>query len=282
MGNRRLLFLATGVIAILSVSAAKAEKLCLKTSVNKKTFKTTTISAIAATCPPGYTAIANTDYFVGPEGKTGPQGDDGPQGAVGPQGTQGAVGPQGPQGAVGPQGVQGSQGPAGAKGDTGDTGPQGPAGVGVSLYDSSDALVGPVASAGCPFFSVGESKPMERVSVLLTVAGRTYSVCASLDEFIANADVAFASTGCTGQAYLFPLSFPSTASTLFAPGRVTAAGSQRILYRPDYTTGSSSVTWRSSYNSEGLCTDNTSTDVLFPAIQVSNLSTAYPAPLEVR
>ena len=64
MGNRRLLFLATGVIAILSVSAAKAEKLCLKTSVNKKTFKTTTISAIAATCPPGYTAIANVSVPV--------------------------------------------------------------------------------------------------------------------------------------------------------------------------------------------------------------------------
>jgi hypothetical protein len=264
MKNRRLLILTAGVITSLSITTAHADKLCLKTSFNRKTFKTTTVSALAAKCPSGYTAIADTDYFVGPEGEVGPQGAVGPQGSVGPQG---------------PQGIQGA---TGAKGDTGDTGPQGPAGSGVSLYNSSDALIGPVASVGCPFFSVTESIPMERVSVLLTIAGRTYSVCASLDEFIANGEVAFSSTGCTGQAYLFPLSFPSTDSTIFAAGRVTAAGSQRILYRPDYATGASSVTRRSYYNSEGLCVDTTSTEVLFPAIQVSNLSTAYPAPLSVR
>jgi hypothetical protein len=264
MGNRILIVLAAGVITILSATGATADKLCLKTTVNKKTLKITTVSAIAATCPSGYTAIANTDYFVGPEGEVGPQGAVGSQGAVGPQG------PQGPQGATG------------AKGDTGDTGPQGPAGAGVSLYDSSAGLVGPVGSVGCQFYAEPDRKPMERVSVLLTIDNRTYSVCASLDEFIATTDVAFASTGCTGQAYLFPYSVPSTTPTLFTAGRVTAAGSQRILYRPDYVTGSSTITRRSHYNSDGLCIDSTATETLFPAIQVSNLSTNYPAPLEVR
>ena len=47
-------------------------------------------------------------------------------------------------------------------------------------------------------------------------------------------------------------------------------------------TGVSSVTRRSFYNSEGVCTDTTSTDNLFPAIEVANLTTAYPAPLDVR
>jgi hypothetical protein len=143
--------------------------------------------------------------------------------------------------------------------------------------------VGPVASLGCQqFFSDNQRKPIERVSVLITVDGLRYPVCASMDEFVANADVAFASTGCTGQAYLFPYSVPSGASTLFSAGLVTAAGTQRILYRPDYVTGSLSVTRRSHYNSDGVCTDSTQTETLFPAIQVSNLSAAYPAPLEVR
>lgn len=252
MRNRFLIVFATGVITILSAPWANADKLCLKTTVNKKTLKATTVSALAAKCPSGYTAIADTDFFVGPEGDVGPQGAVGPQGSVGPQGVQGA------------------------------TGPQGAAGAGVSLYDSSDGLVGPVGSVGCQFYAEPDRKPMERVSVLLTIDNRTYSVCASLDEFIATTDVAFASTGCTGQAYLFPYSVPSTTSTLFTAGRVTAAGSQRILYRPDYVTGASTITRRSHYNSDGLCTDSTATETLFPAIQVSNLSTAYPAPLEVR
>lgn len=248
-------FVAFMIVALYSAPAS-AEKLCIKTSVNRKSLKATTVSAIASTCPAGYTAIADTNFFSGPKGEAGIHG------------------------ATGAQGPQGIQGPAGPKGDTG---PQGPAGATTSLYDSSGTLVGPVASLGCQqFFSDNQRKPIERVSVLITVDGLRYPVCASMDEFVANAEVAFASAGCTGQAYLWPHDVPASATTLFSAGLVTASGSQRILYRPDYAAGSLSVTRRSFYNVDGQCTDVTQTETLFPATQVSNLSAAYPAPLEVR
>jgi hypothetical protein len=248
-------FVAFMVVASYS-APVRAEKLCIKTSVNRKSLRTTTVSAMASICPAGYTAIADTNFFSGPKGEAG---------------IHGAAGAQGPQG------------PAGAKGDTGNTGPQGPAGAVTSLYDSSDALVGPVANLGCPqFFSDNQRRPIERVSVLITVDGLRYPVCASMDEFVANAEVAFASAGCTGQAYLWPHDVPASATTLISAGLVTASGSQRILYRPDYAAGSLSATRRSFYNVDGQCTDVTQTETLFPAIQVSNLSAAYPAPLEVR
>ena len=233
-----------------SALPAVADKLCLKTTVDKKTLKAKHQSALAANCPSGYAAIADSVYFVGPKGESGP---------------------------VGTTGAQGSSGA------TGSIGPQGPAGETLSLYDSSNVKVGPVMNIGCQqFFSDNQRKPIERVSVLLTLGGLTFPVCASLDEFVATTDIAFASTGCTGQAYLFPYSVPSTGSTLFTAGVVTASGSQRILYRPDYVSGTSSVARRSSYNSDGVCSDSTATENLYPAILVSNLTTTHSTPLEVR
>jgi len=257
---------------VMSYSApVSAEKLCIRTSVNRKSLRATTVSAIASICPAGYTAIADTNFFSGPKGEAGIHG------SAGVQGPQGIQGPSGPKGDAGPQG------PAGAKGDTGNTGPQGPAGAVTSLYDSDEALVGPVANLGCPqFVSDNQRRPIERVSVLITVDGLRYPVCASMDEFVANAEIAFASAGCTGQAYLWPHDVPTSATTLFSAGLVTASGSQRILYRPDYAAGSLSVTRRSFYNVDGQCTDVTQAETLFPAIRVSNLSEAYPAPLAVR
>lgn len=55
------------VLFCLAVDA-NADKLCLKTTVNKNTFKVTTQSAVAARCPAGYTAIADTSSFTGPPG----------------------------------------------------------------------------------------------------------------------------------------------------------------------------------------------------------------------
>jgi hypothetical protein len=241
------------IVSFLSssiVSEAFGEKLCLKTTVDKKTLKAKHQSALAEKCPSGYVAIADSDYFVGPKGDVGPTGATGAQGSAG---------------------------------TSGNTGPQGPAGLVLSLFDSTDVTIGPIINIGCQqFFSDNQRRPIERVSVLLTIGGRTFPICASLDEFVPTGDIAFASTGCTGQAYLFPYSVPAASSTIFSAGIVTAAGSQRILYRPDYVTGASSVTRRSYYNTDGQCTDATATESLFPAIQVSNLSTAYPAPLEAR
>jgi hypothetical protein len=271
MRTRVLTALVACAIVASYSTPANAEKLCIKTSVNRKSLRATTVSAIASICPAGYTAIADTNFF------TGPKGESGVHGAAGAQGPQGIQGPVGAKGDIGPQG------PAGAKGDTGSTGPQGPAGVVTSLYDSSNSLVGSVANLGCQqFFSDNQRKPIERVSVLLTIGDLSYPVCASADEFVATADIAFASAGCTGQAYLFPYDVPPTAATLLAAGRVIAAGGQRLLFRPDYSSGSVTATRRSYYNTEGNCIDTTSTETLYLAIQVSNLTVTYPAPLEVR
>ena len=242
--------LLVALFACFSALTAVADKLCLKTTVDKKTLKAKHQSALAANCPPGYAAIADSGYFVGPKGETG---------LVGPTGAQGGAG------------VTGSSGPQGAVGEV------------RSLYDSSNVKVGPVINIGCQqFFSDNQRKPIERVSVLVTIGGLTFPACASLDEFVGTSDVAFANTGCTGQAYLFLYSVPSTGSTLFTAGVVTGSGSHRIVYRPDYVTGASSVTRRSVYNSEGVCSDSTATETLFPAILVANLTSTYSAPLEVR
>ena len=63
--------LVVSVIVAGSSVSANAEKLCIKTSVNKNTLKATTVSAIASTCPAGYTAIADTAFLTGPKGETG-------------------------------------------------------------------------------------------------------------------------------------------------------------------------------------------------------------------
>jgi hypothetical protein len=62
-------------VALLSVSAvANADKICLKTTVNKKTFKVTNQTVVAANCPSGYTVIADTRSFTGATGSQGPAG----------------------------------------------------------------------------------------------------------------------------------------------------------------------------------------------------------------
>lgn len=61
--------LASIFVVLLCIAAeAKADKLCLKTTVNKRTFKVTTQSMVASTCPTGYTAVADTSSFRGPAG----------------------------------------------------------------------------------------------------------------------------------------------------------------------------------------------------------------------
>lgn len=50
---------------ILFASSAMADKVCLKTTVNKRTFKVTNKTVTAGTCPSGYTAIADTPINLG-------------------------------------------------------------------------------------------------------------------------------------------------------------------------------------------------------------------------
>ena len=69
----KLSILAAAVILCIT-STAFADKLCLQTTVNRKTFKTTNKSVVAATCPKGFTELADTSSFQGPAGATGERG----------------------------------------------------------------------------------------------------------------------------------------------------------------------------------------------------------------
>ena len=65
----RVLAAFVSFMIVASYSApASAEKLCIKTSVNRKSLRATTVSAIASICPAGYTAIADINFFSGPKG----------------------------------------------------------------------------------------------------------------------------------------------------------------------------------------------------------------------
>ena len=68
-GKMKALKIATLILAILALAqSATADKLCLQSTVNKKTLKVTNKSVVAAKCPKGYTAIADTSSFQGPAG----------------------------------------------------------------------------------------------------------------------------------------------------------------------------------------------------------------------
>lgn len=66
------------IVTIALAQTATADKLCLQSTVNKKTFKVTNKSVVAAKCPKGYTELADTSSFQGPAGATGPAGARGP------------------------------------------------------------------------------------------------------------------------------------------------------------------------------------------------------------
>jgi hypothetical protein len=82
MSTKTKLIILSVLMALSVGSTAVADKLCLQTTVNKKTFKVTNKSVVAATCPKGYTALADTSTFQGPAGSQGPSGSQGPAGIV--------------------------------------------------------------------------------------------------------------------------------------------------------------------------------------------------------
>lgn len=56
-------------LSIISLcSLTLADKLCLQTTVNKKNFKASHKSVVAAVCPKGYTELADTASFRGADG----------------------------------------------------------------------------------------------------------------------------------------------------------------------------------------------------------------------
>jgi hypothetical protein len=78
MSVRAKLIAVVGLSIILTTSTALADKLCLQSTVNKRTFKVTNKSVVAAKCPKGYTQLADTSKFQGPAGPQGPAGAQGP------------------------------------------------------------------------------------------------------------------------------------------------------------------------------------------------------------
>jgi hypothetical protein len=66
--------LLVGLMVVSLASSAMAQVLCLQTTVNKRTLRATHKSVVAATCPSGFTAIANASSFRGPAGAQGPAG----------------------------------------------------------------------------------------------------------------------------------------------------------------------------------------------------------------
>ena len=107
MITRTKIGLLVGLMVVSLASSAMADKLCLQTTVNKKTFKVTNKTVTAATCPKGYAELADTSSFQGPAGAAG---------ATGAQGAQGVAGATGPAGAQGVQGIQGATGSSGVAG----------------------------------------------------------------------------------------------------------------------------------------------------------------------
>lgn len=295
-------------LVIVADSSARADVLCAKKSqkVSKNAVAiSSALLASSTTCPSGYSEVVNTASFKGGDGDAGATGAKGDTGAEGIQGLTGATGAQGIQGATGnsgvtgtqgiqgltgvtgPTGSTGAQGVQGVTGATGPTGPHGPAGSGILLYDNNDVALGPVLNFGC---ASDLGSVFDRVSTLLTISGQTYPVCASRDGFIPNVSLAFASGDCTGQVYLFD-DFPSSGSTLFSVGKVAALGSQRTLYRPDYATGLTLITIQSLIvhsstifcpTAGACCSGSLGAQNVFPAIEVSILTSAYPAPLKVQ
>jgi len=74
MGIKAKLALLAGLMIASVASSAFADKLCLQTTVNKKTFKATNKSVVAASCPKGFTELADTSRFQGAAGATGAAG----------------------------------------------------------------------------------------------------------------------------------------------------------------------------------------------------------------
>lgn len=125
----------------------------------------------------------------------GPQGPAGAQGPAGPAGSPGATGTQGP---AGPQGVQGSAGVAGPKGSTGPQGTAGSAG-GLMLKDANGLTVGQYMNAGAGEFVLSKTAGGQLFYLQILASGFVPFVNAQPGS---NSLVEYASTNCTGAAYL--------------------------------------------------------------------------------
>jgi hypothetical protein len=77
MNTKAKFSLLASVMILCITSTAFADKLCIQTTVNRKTLKATNKSVVSATCPKGFTELADTSRFQGSAGATGAQGPAG-------------------------------------------------------------------------------------------------------------------------------------------------------------------------------------------------------------
>lgn len=83
--------LIAAAVFFFGMVPALADKLCLQSTVNRRTFAVTNRRVIAPTCPKGFVELVDTESFRGPAGPAGPAGATGLNGAIGPRGPAGLL-----------------------------------------------------------------------------------------------------------------------------------------------------------------------------------------------
>jgi len=204
---------------------------------------------------------------------------------VGAQGAQGQQGPKGDTGNTGPQGTTGLQGSVGATGPQGDPGPQGPAGTVLSVYDSNNNLMGPVADVGCRVVPNSGTSVFNSVGVWLNLNGRKLAACAEHTGIQANMGMMFPTTDCSGNGYLPRLQpgWPQYTDGMFPSLGIANIAGRKVLYRPDYSFGELIINVNSSLNTEGTCATGAGNYPVtaYRLIEDTDLSALYTPPFSV-
>jgi hypothetical protein len=153
-----------------------------------------------ATGPTGPQGQSGEQGATGAEGPQGPKGDAGATGPVGATGPAGPTGPQGPQGSKGDAGAAGPVGPTGPAGPKGDTGPQGLPGASggptVGLYDGNNNRLGTVLSEWDGYVAYWNGDEVRE----MFFSGDPMSL----------GTLGYTTLDCTGQAYTYPDSIPTS------------------------------------------------------------------------
>jgi hypothetical protein len=244
---KKVLFLGCSVFLFAS-SALAADVVCADKS-GKLTLR-------ATVCKKGERVIT----FNG----TGPQGPQGVAGPIGPQGMQGPVGPQGPQG---PQGLQGLAGQIGLTGPKGDTGPQGIPGVGgASVFDATGKRIG----------SLLQVTNSDTLDMLVTINLQTYVFTATHLGFASFDSLLFASSDCSGPAYVFG----GTPGHLFTRPAVV----DMVAYGADFSQPSLPFSAIKSASTAGVCSPLNTSGVspVHPVVTIADLSTLATPPFVVK
>ncbi len=229
MGSKISASILFALVTMAVASTAVADKVCLQTTVNKKTFKVTNKGVIAAQCPKGYTELVDTSTLQGPAGARGPAGAQGPAGAPG---RNGAKGDTGNAGSTGPKGDKGDRGPSAF-----DTIPTGTTvrGVigGIPFQDSGGS---PEDSWVMQSLPAPASQPIGKADIIIARTATVTAACPTLTTCFHENELTKDSSVCTGTADLptapagkvciYPYRFDRMAKVLGSNGVVRGFDSQ--------------------------------------------------------